>query len=155
MINSTMPFGSESASFLLIWFFHTCYFSVNGNFLFSPFSHLVNNPTAGQDSLNTLTSPKNPILSHLFLAESPGPKEYQNVQTPRKCSRVEAIALFVFISLSLEFRGQPRKMVIFLLCMYLVFSWSNSSAMGSYFHSHFLGVSSRYLPVYYFLEGNS
>lgn len=121
MINSTMPFGSESASFLLIWCFHTCFFLVNGNFLFSPFSHLVNNPTAGQDSLNTLTSPKNPILSHLFLAESPGPKEYQNVQTPRKCSHVESIALFIFISLSLEFRGQPRKMVSTSLYVFSLF----------------------------------
>lgn len=52
MINSTMAFGSESASFLLISFL------TNGNFLFFPFSHLVQTPTVGQDSVNCSTSPK-------------------------------------------------------------------------------------------------
>lgn len=66
MINSTMALVvSQQVSYS--FGFHTFFFFlVNGNFLFSPFSHLVNNPTAGQDSLNTLTSPKTPILCSPF-----------------------------------------------------------------------------------------
>jgi len=46
MINSTVAFGSESASFLLVrfsymLFFLFFFFLANGNFLFPPFSDLV------------------------------------------------------------------------------------------------------------------
>lgn len=65
MINSTMALVvSQQVSYS--FGFHTCFFLVNGNFLLSPFSHLVNNPTAGQDSLNTLTSPKFSMLCSCF-----------------------------------------------------------------------------------------
>lgn len=62
MINSTWSFSSESASFLLIWFpYVLAFFLANGNFLFSAFSHLVQNSTVGQDSINCLTSPKSSL----------------------------------------------------------------------------------------------
>lgn len=153
MINSTMALVvSQQVSYS--FGFHTFFFWWMGISSFLPSHTWWTTPQLGRILWIPWPVLKPPYYVHLFLSELPGPKECIKMSKLQQSAHVLNPWLSSFLlhpPLNLEV-NQGKGSI--LLCMYLVFPRSNSFAVGSYFHSHFLGSSSWYLPVHYFFEVN-